>query len=144
MKNYRYIGAYRSDEWEDDTEWKARRLQFIWDFSKLYTNLYLELKMNKEKSAFYRINDCEVARIASSLDSYSDGEFNRYQKMDDYKCAEKLVELERMKVENMSEFLKKCNSNLYFYLNENRYDDIRQILNEEYDLKSEYLYYTKS
>lgn len=144
MKNYRYIGAYSIEEWEEDVEWRARRLQFIWDFSKLFTDKYLELKMNKEKSAFYRINDSEVARIASSLDSYSPGEFDRYKKMNDYKCAEKLVELERMKVENINEFLKKCNSNLYFYLTEHRYDDIRQVFDEEYDLKSEYYYYTKS
>ena len=138
MKDYRYVGIYDRSEWENDVEWKARRLQFLWDFSKLYSDTYSELKMYKEKNAFYKINDTEVGFLAASFNSYSNGEFERYKKLKDEECVEKYMELVRLKRNNQKEFLKKCNSNLYFYLREHRHEDMQEVLEYDYELKQEY------
>jgi|GEM_PF-3104468 len=53
IKDVEYVGRYREDEWEDNLEWKARRLDFIWRYASKYPKEYVESGMNDEKHDFY-------------------------------------------------------------------------------------------
>jgi len=125
MKNYRQLTRYQPHEWEDDKEWRARRLQFLWDMRSYYTSDYLRNGMADEKDDFYDINDSTVSSLASLYDRYADGEFERYEKMSNNECSNMLKRLERLKDTNKQEFLLKCNCNLYNYIVENRMDDVK-------------------
>ena len=57
MKDYRAFTRFFVDEWEDDIEWKAQRLSFLWDVRKFYFELYLKNHLNKElQDDFYDLN----------------------------------------------------------------------------------------
>ena len=64
MKNYRQIRRMQIEEWEDDNEWKGRRLAFIFEMMYEKTDVYLRIGLNEEKRDFYNINNSDVARIA--------------------------------------------------------------------------------
>ena len=128
MKDYRAFKRYMPEEWETDKEWRGRRLQFLWDVRSYYIDEYQSLKLYEEKTDFYDINDPEVSRIASALDCYSDGELERYDKMDIEELYYKYQKLERMKSEDKHNFLKKCNSHLFCYIVERRYYDIHEYI----------------
>ena len=64
MKNYRQIRRMQIEEWEDDNEWKGRRLAFIFEMMYEKTDVYLRIGLNEEKRDFYNINKSDVARIA--------------------------------------------------------------------------------
>ena len=138
MKDYRYFGVYSRDEWEEDVDWKARRLQFIWDVSHYFGDEYHDLKMYREKNEFYRINDDEVSRLAAKYNCYGDGDLDRFSKLSDEQCVEKYIELILLMRSNKKEFMKKCNSNLYCYLKERRYEDMQMAMYYDPDLKYEY------
>ena len=124
MKNYRYIGVYEPEDWETDKDWRAKRLQFIWDFRLFFPEEYMELKMYNEKNDFYDINDDEVSRLAAHYDSYSKGELNTFKSMSIEKLSEELDRIEYLKKYDREKFFLKNNSNLYCYIIQHRLDDI--------------------
>ena len=138
MKDYRYFGRYTRDQWEDDTEWKARRLQFIFDVSHYMSDDYKELELYKEKNEFYRINDNEVGRLAAKYNCYGEGDLERFSMLSGEECVKHYIKLILMKRSNKKEFVKKCNINLYCYVSEQRYDEMQDVLKNNEDLRYEY------
>lgn len=57
MKEYKYIGRYQESEWENDLEWKAKRLDFIWRFASSNPKEYVESGMSDEKYDFYAYDE---------------------------------------------------------------------------------------
>lgn len=138
MKDYRYFGVYARNEWEDDIDWKAKRLQFLWDVRRYYGDEYHDLKMFDEKNAFYRINDNEVSRLAAKYDRYGDGDLEKFSQLTNRECVEKFIELLKLKRSNKNEFMKKCNSNLFCFLKEQRYEEMKEAMQYDEYLREEY------
>lgn len=132
MKNYRYFGRYLPDEWENDKEWMGKRLDFLWEVRRYYPQTYTGLGMHNEKEDFYDMNDDTVSRVARSCNSYSDGELDRYKKIKIDDLVEKYKNLVSMKKENRSEFMKKCNCNLYAYCVEHMLEEIQEYMYYDY------------
>jgi len=120
MKNYREFKRYKPEEWEDNIEWKGLRLSFLFDMQLYYSDIYMKLKLNKEKYDFYSVNDGDVSRIASE-DHYSvntklyDSKFSSFEENELRQLLEDLIHLKNNKPE---EFLLKKNCNLYEYLSQ--------------------------
>lgn len=124
MKDYRYEGVYSKREWEDSKEWRARRLQFLWDFRLYFTKEYTDLKMFEEKNEFYSINDYEVSRLAAKHDSYSDGELEKYKTINIEKLAEEYDRLKDLKKCDRKQFFMKKNSNLYCFITQHKLEEL--------------------
>lgn len=122
MKNYRHLGRMHPDEWEDDEDWKARRLDFIWDVMTNRNSLYIELGLNDEKYDFYKINDTEVSRLASKYHYSADYDYYRkYYNWNSMLMAKEYYQLNQLRLNDLIEFLKKCNSNKFDFL-QNHFD----------------------
>ena len=118
MRDYRVLKRYTMDQWEDDDEWKAARLDFIWCIRDYYPKKYMELELNEEKNDFYSINNNEVSRLASNLHYSIDMDYyNSIMKVlsldSQYSMLKKLND---MKYNNIKQFIRKNNCNLYEYL----------------------------
>lgn len=124
MKDYRYEGVYNSNEWEDSKEWRARRLQFLWDFRLYFCKEYMDMKMFEEKNQFYSINDDEVSRLAAKYDSYSDGELERYKTISIEKLSEEYDRLKDLKNCDRKQFFMKNNSNLYCFITQHKLEEL--------------------
>ena len=126
MKDYRAFTKYRIDEWENDIEWKANRMSFLWDIRKFYVETYLKNKLNIElQSDFYGINDYEVANLAHKVNQGNYGEdCRRWNKLEINYLYEKYIDLKRMKKRDAKMFLKRNNQFLYTYILERRYDEL--------------------
>jgi len=132
MKDYRYIGRYKPEEWEDDIDWLARRMDFIWDYRQFYTQDYLNNGMCEElQQDFYGINNSEVSRIAAKLNKYEDSFYKTWELMSDEKLADKYNELISIKKRDRNEFMKKNNCYLYCYIIEQRWNDVSQYIDHE-------------
>ena len=118
MKDYRSLERYSIDEWEDDIEWMAGRLDFIWCMRDYAINKYRDLELAEEKDDFYYINNGEVARSASKL--YHSVDIKYYNSTIGKQSIEQQYRtyktLQTMRIDNIIEFLKKNNCNLYEYL----------------------------
>ena len=118
MEDYRALKKYEIDEWENNNWWKAKRLDFIWCMRDYKSQLYLSLGLHDEKEDFYSINNAEVALLASELHYSVDVEY--YKKtigkkkiQEQFSIFNKLREL---KDNDIIEFMRKDNCNLYEYL----------------------------
>ena len=118
MKNYRAFKRYTVEEWENDNEWKAKRLDFIWSIRDYNSSLYLDLDLHNEKEDFYSVNNSEVARMASKLHYSVDMDY--YEKTIGNTSIENqysiLKNLRKMKRNDIVQFMRKDNCNLYEYL----------------------------
>ena len=125
MKNYRKMSRYQPHEWEEDKEWRARRLQFLWDMRSYYTSYYLSMGLAEEKEDFYDVNDSTVSRLAAKYNNYGEGEIARYERLSNKECSDELRRLERIKNSSKDEFVLKKNCNFYCYIVEQRLEDVR-------------------
>ena len=143
MKDYRqYSKTYTPDEWEEDKEWLARRLDFIWTFGELYTHLYQVRHFGEEKELLYSYygTDDEINRMAH--DFHYDQYKNQYtfDIKDANKLFQEFIKLINFKTSNMDSFLRKRIYIKYNYLEEFIRDYLDEEFNEylreyEYDLQ---------
>lgn len=132
MKDYRTLSRMQIEDWEDDIDWKARRLDFIFDVMTNRQDLYHELDLVGEKYDFYQINDSNVGALANKYHYSSNYEiYKNIYKSDYIKMAKDYKELEEMRLNNFLEFVKKCNSNKHDFLS-NYFECFSE---EYYDLK---------
>jgi len=126
MKNYRAFTRFFVDEWEDDIEWKAQRLSFLWDIRKFYFELYLKNNLNKElQDDFYGINNDQVSNLAAGISSGTyTKDSKKWAKLDISFLYEKYIELKRMKKRDAKMFLRRNNQFLYTYILERRYEEL--------------------
>jgi len=129
MKDYRHIGRYTPDQWEDNTEWLARRMDFIWDFRQFYTEEYLRNGMCEElQNDFYGMNDDEVGSLAAKYNNYDESFYKSWESMSLSKLVDKYRELERLRKTDKNEFMKKNNCYLYCYITEQRWESISEYM----------------
>lgn len=117
MKDYLILRGMSCEEWKQDKEWLAHRMQFIWDYRNLFTEDYLKNGMAKElQSRFYGVNDIEVSRIAAKLDCYTKEEIEHFESM-----SKEQMKSNYLKLKNMprSEVVKRPNRMMYIYILEN-------------------------
>lgn len=118
MKDYRAFKRYTIDQWEEDVEWLAARLDFIWCMRDYYPEGYMDMGLNKEKADFYSINNTQIGALAQKLHYSVDGALydNTVGKESLEKQYRKYKELIIMRDGDLRNFLKKSNCNLYEYL----------------------------
>lgn len=137
MKDYKqYSKAYKPEEWEEDKEWIARRLEFLWTFCDYYPRLYSDRHLGNEKEEIYRCygSDNEVSRMANDFHC---GQYENQYKFNVEDRCELFREFENLiniKNGSMDKFLRKRIYIKYYYLEE----FIHEYLDEEYN---EYLIY---
>lgn len=123
MKDYRALKRYSVSEWEDDIEWLARRMDFLWDMRDFYPDIYMEIGLNKElQNDFYRYNLPEVHALAVKLNSYNENSvkyWNKCEKENPGYFKQKYIDLRSIKNWDLKEFIKKKNCYLYLYIVEN-------------------------
>jgi hypothetical protein len=120
MKDYMQLRGLNYDEWENDKEWLAHRMQFIWDYRNLFTADYLKNGMSKElQSGFYSVNDPEVSSLAAELDNYTDDEIEYYKSLSDEQIKKEYGRISSLSTENI---MKRENRMLYIYIQENKHD----------------------
>jgi len=122
MKNYRRLEMYKINEWEEDDEWKAKRLAFLWLVQEERPDLYKKNNLSEEKYELYEIKTNKMSKIA--LEEYSI-DFNYYENFykDDYeKMALDYMHLHDMKINNFNSFILKKNCNKFNFLEINFYE----------------------
>lgn len=117
MKDYRSFERIDVDDWEDDKEWLGNRLDFLWSMREYNAELYLANDLHLEKNDFYEYNDDEVVKIANSRHYSVDvGMYdNMYKNTTIEEQYDIYKKLKYLKTNDLKEFLKKNNCNLYDY-----------------------------
>lgn len=114
------LKGLKTSEWEEDKNWLAHRMQFIWDYRNLFTDDYLKNGMAEElQCCFYGINDPDVSRLAAQLDSYTEEEVNKFNAMSDNQIKS---EYERLSKLSNQSVMQRENRMLYIYILENKHD----------------------
>ena len=130
MKNYKQITRYQPKEWEESKEWRAKRLQFIWDIGRVFTNVYLDNRLCDEKHDMYEIDQISCG-LASSMNGLTENVTKPIDKMSDCERLDLYVKLLNMKGLN-DEFLKRWNMDRYIYLYENYSSEISDFVYDYY------------
>lgn len=137
MKDYRqYSKPYAPNKWENDKDWLARRLEFLWTLSDYYPDRYRELHFGNEKNELYEYygTDDEIMRIASKLHS---GQYSNKPnlKSKTYKeIFEEYDNVKNIKNSDIDTFLRKRIYIKYYFLMEY----IKDCLGQEYHEYSMY------
>ena len=131
IKDYRIMKRLNPQQWQEDPDWRARRLDFLWDVRQYRSDLYSLYDLSYEKENFYHINDSLVASLASKYHySVNSDYYNKiYKTKKDWKrlkMAEDYEKLNVMRLDNFELFLNKNNCNLYDYL-----EDKMELFQEE-------------
>lgn len=120
MKDYRQIKKMEPGEWENNIDWMACRLDFLWCIEHYKPELYRKLKLSEEKNDFYEINNNEVGRLAQEKHySVNVDYYKKYFSNIGLVAQHSLYKkLNNMRQNNLKEFLLKKNCNMYDYLRE--------------------------
>ena len=118
MRDYRYTYPYTEKEWEDDIDWLAERLAFIWNFREHYPREYMLNDLSVEKNIFYEINNGTISKLAHEKYNTVDFKFfdKKYENFTLHETAIQFNKLLKIKKRSVNEFFKKCNMNEYDYI----------------------------
>lgn len=121
MKNYRALERYTRDEWEDDDEWKGKRLAFLWITREDRHDLYDKYDLGIEKNDFYETKTPKIDYFAFKEYLFDFDDYDKFYKNNFEKMAKDFILLQDIKMNNFSEFLLKKNCNKSHYLEQNFY-----------------------
>jgi hypothetical protein len=128
MKNYKQLSKpYEPDEWEEDSEWLAQRISFLWCMRDYYPRYYVQNGFADEKNEFNLTYGTDNKIIGRAHEIFY-GEFrvntdNRYKfnQQTIYQLARRFIELCKMKDSDMELFLTKKHYIEYEFLQEMMY-----------------------
>ncbi len=138
MKNYRRLDRYDRSEWENDDEWKGKRLAFLWILREDRRDLYDMHDLGIEKNDFYETKTSRIDYFAFKEYSVDFKQYEDSYKNDFEKMAKDYIRLQDMKMNNFDEFILKKNCNRSHFLEQNflrfrwHHEDLRPDRDIEY------------